>query len=581
MAQTIRDRVDRLVREALDSHVDLLAVLLAETGLESELQVARLDRLICALQARRFEPTIFEEGRRMPTSVDFSSDPPAVLLNEELLGRVSDDEVLSALARPIGQILEVAPVSVAVALQIRDDRFIKNLTTKASRRSDQATVRANDIPAFVEYKMEVFGTRLATLAKALGREHSFDLVTNDETLAALGGRASWPEWADVGNLRLSGQAIEGLRTALVDTVWSDSADKLCELVWDSLALSGQTFLRHAGRDLRGENVPQLTEVLSALLAAVAEQERTLSDDPSTWAVYTDVHEAWLQLDDAERRTFGVSVGQPDRRPVSVVGEAGVCFGLSEPASLPWDVPLVCWTVREQSALRDLFVGISKTLPNAAKVHFFPLSALNRDEPRLQDGDASAWSLQIASSKLEVVSVDSDDIARAYASALATLTEQFVALPLNHQDEAIRRLRKAYDDYFPDWSEIWTRRFAGTRGSSFHELLTGIQHMVSSPIMFDPFMRPSNPDLAPYPTLTTIVAREPDMDAVPFWVPISILGSTQKGPPVRVRLIRVAESGCAWESDKTVSLPKLDAQPVDLVLNAVHGDSLQFVMTRDT
>lgn len=581
MAEAVRDRVDRLIRETLDTHVDLLAQLLADTGASSESIVQRIDRLIRALRARRFEATIFEDGRRMPTSVQTNFDPPRILLNEELLGRVGDDEVIAALARPIGILLDVAPMSVAMALQMRDEKFIKNLTTKASRRTDGVQVRANDVPSFVAYKMEVFGTRLSVLAAALGTHRTFEITAGEETRETLRGRAGWPDWADVNALPFAKGAVEGLNDALQGTIWYAHADKLAELTWDSLALSGQTFLRHAGRDLRGENVPRLVDVLTAFLRAIKAQERALTEDLSTWSAYSEVHDAWIALDDEERRTFGGNGSKVDRRPVSVVEAAGNAFGILEPTSLPWDVPLVCWTVREQGALRDLLVGIARTLPGRPSAHFFPLSHLTREEGRLADGEATAWRLEVDSIGVDSSSSDVEHLGRAYSATLATLISQFLALPHNHQDEAVRRLRKAYDDYFPQSTEIWTRRFAGHGAWDIHVLLTSIQQMVSSAVVFDPFLRPSQDELAPFPTLTVVAARHGDARMVPFWVPISLLASTVKGPPIRVRVVHVTEAGCAWECDKTLSLPKLEGQSTEAILKSVHGDAVQFVLTRET
>lgn len=580
MAETIGDRVDRLIRETLDTHVDLLAQLMAEAGLENEIQLTRLDRLIRSLRERRFESTIFEAGRRMPTSVQLGVDPPRIVLNEELLSRVSDDEVLAALARPIAQILEIAPMSVSMSLQIRDEKVIKGLSTKASRRNDAPMVRANDLPAFITYKMEVFGTRLSMLAAALGTHRTFEISTAEETQSALRGRPGWPEWADVMNLRCAADAIAGLREALVDTPWEEHSEKLAELTWDSLALSGQTFLRHAGRELRGENVPKIVDVLTAFLRAIKAQERTLTEDLASWSVFSEIHEAWLSLDDEERRTFCGNSAKFDRRPVSVVDEAGIAFGIREPASLPWEMPLVCWTSREQTGLRDLFVGIARTLPGRPSAHFFPLSSLTRDESPLGTGESNAWSLSVDGVGVDSGRNDADDLARAYSASLATLVSQFLALPANHQTEAVRRLRRVYDEYFPQSTEIWARRFAGETGGDFHALLTGIQHMVSSPVMFDPFLRPSQGELAPFPTLTVVAARQGEARMVPFWVPVSLLASTIKGPPIRIRLVRVTEGGCTWDCDKTLSLGKLEGQSVDLILRAIHGDALQFVLTKE-
>ncbi len=581
MAESIRDRVDRLLRGTIDTHVDLLAVLLAETGLDPSDQVSRLSRLIRAIQVPRFEATIFEDGRRIPASVDLANDPPLFTLNEELLDRVGDDEILSALARPIALVLDISPMSVAMALQIRDERFLKSLATKSNRRADSGPIRANDLPAFVAYKISVFNARLSIVAAALGTYRKFEISAGDDTYAALRSRASWPDWADVLNLKCTADAVKGMQEALENTPWHEFAEMIAELLWDSLALSGQTFLRHAGRDLRGNNVPRLVEVLTALLQAVRSHERTLNEDLSTWPIYADVNQAWRALDDEERRTFGVTTCEVDRRPTSVIGEAGVTFGMQEPSSLPWDCPLVAWTVREQGALRDLFVGIATTLPNRTAVHSYSLSGLTREQVRLKEGMGVAWGLQVGSDRINSVPSDPESVAQAYSSVLATMLDQFEALPLNHKDEAIRRIRRAYDDLFPDKIEIWTRRFAGTDGSDFQTLLTGIQHMLNAPIIFDPFLRPNMDELAPFPTLTVVVARQGDSAVMPFWVPIAALESTTKGPPLRIRLVSVAEASCAWECDRTLSLPKLEGQAVDLILTAVHNDSVQFLLIQET
>ncbi len=107
MAEPFEQRVERIVRHVLDTRVDLLAIMMAELGLPEEVARRRLTALVHALRYPRIEETIFEGGRRMATAVE-EGDPPVIRLNEELLQRVGDDEVLTALARPIADITELA-----------------------------------------------------------------------------------------------------------------------------------------------------------------------------------------------------------------------------------------------------------------------------------------------------------------------------------------------------------------------------------------------------------------------------------------------------------------------------------------
>lgn len=585
MSEALEDRIDRILREMLDSHLDLLALVLAESGVPQDEQILRLENLIQVLRNRVFQPTIFDAGRRVPTALEERDGKQVLVLNSELFARVSNDEVTNTLARPIATLLGLSVFSVTLALQTRDELTIKSLTTKVVRKADHLPVKAADVPSYVDQKIAVFAQRLHIMAAQLGRPGNFEIQSSEEVREALRGATGWPEWSELSELQMSQVAVTGLRMACLERPWESHVALLAELLWDSLGLTAHSFFRHAGRALRGANVPEIDRVLEAMVEAVRQQEKWLTTSLKDWGVFSDIYQSWKDLAHTERRAFGVTTHDLNPKDVSVIRPARDAFGINAPSTLPWDFPVVCWTVREQTALRDLFVGLARTLPIPEAEAYPDFSSMELEDLDLNvEEDLLNLGVHVAPLSSELIASDQKSMERAATAVIRKLAQQFDALSQADQESVNERLRRSYDEFFPGFTEIWERHFFSlqelSRKDQFHHLITDIQTVLNVPIVFDPFLKPSQDDVAPFPTLTLIVAIPAESTQTPFYVPVSALNSTHSGVPIRVRAVRApVDTGvaCSWLCDRTLALNKLQGQAVDLLTRAIHGDCMRFAL----
>lgn len=585
MAEPFEQRVQRIVRHVLDTRVDLLAIMMAEVGLDTDIAHAKLTDLVHALSHPEIEETIFEGGRRLATAVD-GGTPPVIRLNEELLQRVDDDEVLSALARPVAEITDLASVGVSLAFQVDDEQAIRNMTTRAHRRPDAPTVRATEIDDWVAFRIDTMADRVQRMCGHLGRASVVETTGADSMLDTVRGAKSWPEWIDIADEVWCQNAVRSIGAALEDTPHENASAVLAELLWDSLALSPQSFLRHAGRSLRGRggDLSHIGELLRALSAAVS-GESDVSEQVADWNAYSDVFDAWQNLNRHEKAMFG-PVLLRDRTPAaSVVEPARFAFGLEEPSELPWDLPLLCWTVREQNALRDLLVGFAKTLPGHTEdaLEGQPDLHVDSESPLEVDGDRRTVGIQVIALNADAALSIPASFARAWSSGIHRVLDQFLGLSVEEKTAVNVTLRAAYDELFPDSQTIWSRRFYDldrkNELDAFKQLVTTPNKLFRTPVFFDPFHNPRSDELAPYPTLVFPVGIS-GPGKVPFFVPVVALTSTMNGSPLRVRIVEVpASSGerCRWVCDRGLHLAKLSKQAVELILRAVRGDSLQMAV----
>lgn len=585
MTETFEARFNRIARQILDSRLELVALMMGEAGMDAADARAKLTTLVTALRAPMIEDTIFDGGRRLATDVQTGGRTTKIRLNRELLERVGDSEVMTALAKPVAEIAGVSAVSVSLAFQ-EDDQVARDLANKALRRADYPVVRPAAIVEWMAFRIETMTARLQAMCAHLGRASVFDVSSAEELYTAVADAPTWPEWVDVSSIEWAKNVTETVSDALDGTDYEAHASALTELLWDSLALSPQSFLRHAGRTLRGlgGDLSLVDDLLVALSKAVA-QEGTVSMDLVDWAAYSDVYEAWEELNRHERAMFG-PVLLRDRTPdASVIEPARFAFGLDEPKELPWDAPLVCWTTREQRALRDLLVGFVKTLPGHTEdaIEANQNLYLPEEAPLGVGGAPRTFGIQVVALNADTALGVPASFSRAYSSGLHRLLEQFDGLPPARQSSVIQSLRQGYDDLLPESRPIWARRFYDLdsleQRAKFRRLATAPNELFRTPVFFDPFRDPRSGELAPYPTLVFPVGVAAP-GKVPFFVPVTALTSTLNGSPLRVRVIDVppsTEGHPTWICDRGLHLTKLSKQAVELILRAVRGDALHMAV----
>lgn len=575
-------RLQRIVRQVLDTRVDLLAIMMAEAGVDAATAKRRLTVLVHGLRSPRIESTIFEDGRRLATAVEGEE----IVLNRELLQRVGDAEVLTALARPVAQITELASVGVSLAFQIDDDQMMRDLAMKAQRRTENEVVRASSIPDWVQYRIETLTERLGRLCGGLGRASVFETTGADELRRHVEGAAVWPEWADIDAIEWCKNAVAAVHEAMEGTFYEQHAETLTELMWDSLVLSTQSFVRHAGRTLRSlGNEIQLDDLLVAL-ARAASGDEAFSTDVADWPAYLDVFEAWRDLNRHESAMFGPVLLNDRTPPASVVVPAQQAFGLDEPKELPWDAPLVCWTTREHRALRDLLIGFIKTLPGHTEQALEAHTLVEvGDEPPLDlSGERQMLSIQVVALGTDSGFIPPSEPERPWSACVRRIVDQFESSDEYTREAVLASLRLAYDELFPESQPIWARRLFDVDELSQRDklvrLVTTVNNVFHAPLFFDPFRDPDTDEIAPMATIVLPVGIT-TAGRVPFFVPMVALTSTLNGAPLRVRVVEVppqSDAPCRWLCDRGLHLTKLAQQPVELIARAVRGDALQMAIS---
>ena len=569
------------MRQVLDTRIDLLAIMMAEAEIDPDTTRARLTTLVHGLRNPRVEETIFAGGRRLAMAVEGDE----LVLNRELLLRVGDAEVLNALTRPVAQITQLPSVGVSLAFQIDDDQVMRDLTMKAQRRTDGEVVRASSLADWVHYRVETLTERLARLCDELGHPTDFDCAGADELRRQVEGSTVWPEWTDISDVAWCAAAVKRLTSALEGSAYAGQAETIAELLWDSLVLSTQSFVRHAGRTAR--TMPSsldIEELLVALATAVSGDE-PFSTDLAEWPAYQDVYEAWQELNRHERAIFGPVLLGDETPRASVVTPARMAFGIDAPRELPWGSPLVCWTTREQRGLRDLLHGFIKTLPgdteHALRGH--TIGDISDALPLSTDGDRQMLGVQVVALGSDATLMPAQSAERTWSSCVGRVLQQIESADPYTQEAVLASLRSAYDQLFPASQAIWTRRLFDLDEHEPHDklvrLVTMVNNLFNVPLFFDPFGAPGSPEIAPLATLVLPVGMTADT-RVSFFVPIVALTSTLNGAPIRVRAVEVpaqSDAPCRWLCDRALHLTKLGQQSVELIARSVRGDALQMAL----
>ncbi len=584
MSAKIADRIAAIVEELVQVHLDLLAVLLAEKGVQPAQQIALLDRLVRALDSYEIRDGLMVDGRRTPTTVEWIGGQPSIVLNGELLGLVEDVEIVFALSNPIAEVLDLSPVSVALALSERDERHIRDLTVKASKRVEHGAVRSNRVTAVYERKIRLFTDRIAGVALTLGMPDAFDMSNSEALAAKVATSPGWPDWVDVAGTPSLQRALAMMTTSLEGTPWQAHAVDVVEALWEGVGLSSHSFLRSAGRTVRSRQVAEPRALLSAFARVVSTHEPNFDIHLDTWPSFSDIGEAWTDLVAQERNLFGLGARDGQTPRIAVTEQAGGAFGMDDPAELPWDFPLLCWTVREQKALRDLLVGYCRTLPGADSRARARGEVTADTHPTLDihTGRGSA-SIQVMVLGAEGTIIEHDEQEKAVGAAVGHLAEQFDTLSDEEQVEAVERLRAAYDELFPKAKVMWARRFHNISKipvlRAFHYLVGEAGAVMGVPMLIDPFEGVDSVEFAEKPTLVSIVGTRPTGGKTAFWLPLAALGATRYGTPIRVRVVEVDREAnmCRWVNDRNLHVGKLQGQSVDVMMRSIHGDALQMVV----
>ena len=167
MSVHIQSRVEQICAEILQKHLGLFILALAEQKVATSEQVTRLDALVRSLMGVQVQPTLFDQGRRIPIQLDTSATPARIELNAELVDRLSDAEVTTSFTKPIATLLDVPTLNVGLILHATDERLLRNLYHGAAGRMGGAVIKITDIPAAMERSVMIFAQRLRDLVDPL------------------------------------------------------------------------------------------------------------------------------------------------------------------------------------------------------------------------------------------------------------------------------------------------------------------------------------------------------------------------------------------------------------------------------
>ncbi len=588
MSESTELRIRRLVREILTVHLDAFLTLLAEEESSMGAQRERMDKLVRALGAASVNDTVTNGGRQVPIKVDMSADPPTIELHRKLIDSVGDDEILVAFQKPVSQILQISPVGVGLVLQCRDDRQLKSLANKAARELDTQRALLTQVPAVVEQRMSLFEERLSEFAEQFG-DTVFLLLSGMDKFAGKLTRAKrgWPDWSTVEKSSFMKGAVEEIGVALEDVEGAPEPSILVELCWESLDLSPQSFLRHTAQKLRAEHPGMDIEpALRKLARIVDEDSGKLSQYLDEWAAYGELADAWTGLLREEQSVLSWTPRQRSVPDVSVFGTPQNTMRLCEPDSLPWTSPLLSWSMRERSALRDLLVGLRRTLEEKHTGNDVPVVELpvDCDELPLETNVGEVeLKLQIATGDKPVPSDYPKMLERALNACHQSMLGQFERLPSSKKTRALQTLRSAYDGYFGEAKEVWARRFQAWKKwderEAFSILCTELRHVLGPAIIFDPFQGPRESQLRMVPTFTSVVPRPEDIDRVTTHIPLAALRNTFQDTPVRLRVVEVfdEDTKCIWGGDLEATLETVEEHPTEAVLKAIENDSVRLLV----
>ena len=585
MSEAIHERVQRLVREILTVHFELFPVLLAEKGVSPKVQRRRLDGLARALNNARCEPRVTNDGRPVPFDIDANATPPMITVNEELVGRVDDDEFLYALHQPVAEILELSPVSVGLVLQNRDDRQLKSLYNKAIKKLDSSAIRLTTVSAFVDQRLELFEDRLTRCAESFGDSFLAPLEGSDRFARQLRkAPRGWPAWDKIRASSFINEAVELFSNTVGECEGVPAPELIVELCWESLDLSPQSFMREAAQQLRSAEGLDVKKALRSLTAIVDTTDQEFSPDVENWSTYATLAEAWDQLFRSEQKVLSWTPGRRRTPRISVFESPLQSLMLNEPDSLPWQEPLLSWSVREQQALTDLLTGLRRSLEeqledDSTSVRDWFEGGSN-DSMRV-DADVPQYDVEVFKSSDPMPDNYDQLMVRALRANFSRMCAQFESLDPASRTRAVSTLRSAYDGFFGDAKDVWNRRFQAIDAldpvDAFGMTVGELRHILGTNVVFDPFESPKSEQLRAVPTFVIIGVLPAGQDSVGMSLPLTSLRFTFQDTPVRVRLVEVDEDELLWRGDVEVMMETIRRHPTETVLNAVENDHVHLML----
>lgn len=589
----LKQRVQGLIRGLLATHINALQALMAEAGVAEAEQGWRMDRLVRGLRELQFDAQLAHNGRPLAVQMDAQATPPLIQLNRSLLAGIEDAEILRALHAPIADILGISAVGVALVLTCSDERLLKQLINQVTRRPGVRCIPLTRVPAIVEQRVELFESRLEAVAEHFGEVVFWLYAGRDDFIAAIcSDYESWPRWEQIQDTDYIARLIVEVSDGLTACSKVPRAHLLVELCWESLELSPTAFLRHAAQQLRAhQSAANLHATLTAFCRFLygPHTDQFTEETTAAWPIFGELNAIWHTLYPAEQRILPGHTAPSAAPPIPAFELPHRIFGVNEPADLPWDVPLLAWTLREVEGLRDLLAGFCHPLqqlqPAREAPPFTPRTPRGAPtEPALTVGeDPPALRVQVLWRGHEWPANYAELRARAFAASQAQLISQFQRLTDAGRQRVLRTLRAAYDGYFGEARAVWARRLQAWKAweptQAFETLSSELSHVFGHPMLFDPFAAPTSLDTPPAPSFILVAARPIHAPGVTTHLPLAALRQTTRGASVRIRVVDVPQAGaCAWAGDLAVTMAMVEEHPIRVALDAIQNDSLRLLVS---
>lgn len=587
MSNDVHGRISRFRRKAIDLQLPLLVGMMAEQGASEQEQIQRTATLVALLRELKVEPSLTSaKGRPVAVEVRRTESGPRVAINAEMLSKATDQALASAMATPMSRVLNLAPLSVGMVLQLDDEQGLRTLMGQF-KASGIRMASLNRIEELIQWRLLTFEERLSRFVEQLGGQVKLPEPGRHELIQSIvKGNVDWPQWTSLYDSPYLVRLVENISQGLQDDSWRDFADNLAEMLWESLIISPQSALRQAAQTMRTLPLKgDRGQLLKVLARSLGPEGVSVPGELSAWPSFEELQQSWQDLWREENTTIGAREKAAHAPLISVFEAPGKTMGLKEPKELPWAQPLLCWTLRERAALRDLLTGMKKALAQERAYR----KRGQIEEPFIQEaqplieGERSEWLLQVPTRLPNFVGDDESAVDRAFAATLATYLNTFDGQDERMQTQILGRLRGAYQSYLSSTKAVWERRLAGELGPSprkiYEAMVVGLARALEWPIFVDVFEEGiDSPSLAMMPCFTLLAVWQEGAEFAPVWLPIETVGESLSQAPLRIRNVAVDEAGAArWLGDHQVDLGELRSLSTDGLLRRVQDGILMLTI----
>jgi len=592
MAEAER-RLDEVVRRFVSDYLAPFLGLLCNEGVGPREQRRRADGLVRALRAAEIRPQLCEEGRRIIVDIDEQTDPPDLTFNRHFVEDVEISEALGLLESPIDRLLGVKPFRVKLLLAIDDEDRLRSLVNRARRSGEVELARLANIPAVAELRIDDFRGRLECIAQQYGADVRFDEKSPRAVETVVASDADgWPSWNQIAESAFIEGHVDRLREAHSAEPSAPSAETTAEICWESLELSPRSAVRTAADRLRAEQSRPLDlgSSLRKFAAVFGEPGHDIPGAASEWDEFRELADRWRELFRSEQRLLAWSPVRRQTPELSVFERPLDTIGLDEPESLPWEVPLLCWSVRERRALCDLLEGRRSSI--AAQYSGSRSVDLGIDDctelsPLEETDRRPEFALRPAASAGFRETGEAERLVRGVRACYGRLFRNFCRIEPDEQRRLLQRIRSSYDGYFDGATPVWERRLDGWESleapRALRRLSREIEYVLGPATMLGVFDSPFDGDPRRVPCFVFVAPFGVDESISAGRVPLEALRASFEEVPALLRAVEVPDEPgncCRWLGDRELRSRELAEMPAERLFESVRGDAIRLQVERE-